>query len=100
MRRTFMCLALLFGLSGCAANLQRAPTLVGTHEGKSLYSIDGYTDWGETREADARAYAEKFSKLHCKADANIVRFESGELSTNGGIRFRQWMAAYTCDRPN
>jgi len=91
---------LLAVLPSCAANLQGMPKLVGVQDGKSLYSIDGFTDWGQTREVDARAYAVKFSRAYCKTEPAIVRFETTEANNLAGANFLRWTAVYTCDRLN
>ncbi len=99
--KTMMVRSLLLAvLGGCAANLQGAPKLVGVHDGKPLYSIDGFTDWGQTNEADARQYAEKFSHDYCKIEPTIIRFETTEAWNLAGARFLRWVAIYTCDQLN
>ena len=88
------------GLAGCAANLQGQPTLVGVYDGRALYSIRGFTDWGELEQNDARFYADKFAHGFCAAEPTIVQFEAGETRNvpGTGIRMLRWSATYTCEK--
>jgi hypothetical protein len=99
-RSTFVAIAFLGALFGCAANVQGLPKLVGVQDGKPLYSIDGFTDWGETTEADAVRYANRFSHNFCKTDPVIVRVETTDARNLAGARFLRWVAVYTCDQLN
>jgi len=93
-------LTLLVTLCGCAANIQGMPQLVGNDNGKHLYSINGFTDWGETSKDTAYSYAEKYSNNYCKTTPNITDFQVTEAWNLAGAKFLRWTAIYTCDRLN
>lgn len=89
----------LLVLMGCyAANLQGEPRLVGVQEGKSLYSIGGYTNWGEQDPNDAMKYAVKYAEATCKTAPTIVRVTTQHPATWGATDLL-WTAIYTCDQP-
>jgi hypothetical protein len=83
-------------LAGCGVgNVHHLPLLVGQRDGKPLYSIDGYTGWGDKNPADARAFAERSAQAFCQDAPTLVRVDTTTASSPvaGGLR---WTAIYTC----
>lgn len=89
----------VFFIHGCASSLQGMPEIVGLQDGKSLYSISGYTEWGQVEEQQAFVLAEKFSKENCKSNPTIIRVETTPAHNLIGSRALRWMAIYECDIP-
>ena len=90
------CIFVCLFLTGCAANLQGVPKLVGVQDGISPYSIDGYTNWGDTKKTDAERYAKGYAQYFCGTEPNILRIETTAARNLAGAEFLRWMAIYNC----
>lgn len=86
-------------LAGCPANLQGAPRLVGEQGDKTLYSIDGFTDFGQLDEKDAAEYATKYAQAFCKTSPTVIRVTTNPSQNLVGLKALWWTAIYTCDQP-
>lgn len=86
-------------LSGCAANFQGLPRLVGAQGSKTEYSAHGFTDWGQTDPKDANAYAVKYAQAYCKTNPTVVRVITSPAHNMVGQNSLLWTAIYTCGKP-
>jgi hypothetical protein len=86
-------------LLGCAATLQTpAPMLVGDLKGTPVYSIRGYTQWGEMSSQDARAYAVKYMKEMCPNGGPELRAVQTWDASRMGHSQLGWTATFSCKK--
>lgn len=79
-------------LLGSCAN-QSMPKLLGTTDGVTLWSIDGFTAAGKLDEADARAMAIAAAEFYCRSKAEIRELKTEPTHAVVGI---SWFATYSC----
>lgn len=84
---------------GCAATLQTPdPMLVGDSHGIPLYSISGYTKWGEMSQEDARGYAGKYMRAMCPNGApRLIAAQTWDASRMGHHQLG-WTATFSCEK--
>ncbi|WP_145671836.1 hypothetical protein [Azospirillum brasilense] len=83
-------------LSGCVAQIQDRPKLVGRHDGQPLYSFFGFTKVGDTTEQGAYKVVSDYLKKTCpRGNPSIVDITT-ELTKHFSSPLLRWNATFTC----
>lgn len=90
---------LLIVLSACSPTTIQDYSAAYHPEGKTAYSVDGYTKLHEVTEADARKHAQKFADDVCEQsnlNGSIQRIDTTPNGNNLGS-FLYWQAIVVCE---